>query len=355
MWLELGLPARTYFAVAALLSIPAISAAQVDPSGRSHILLPPTYGATPVSTMINAQAAYIAATGDFLESAANARMTNALAVDKELDNSLKWVRTYFERKELNRSYTRTPNYVERQLAIEGKKKMVIENSAQIAMKGDLTDELNWLLRELNIVAPMQRFLPNGNQTLVGTDFDATLSRDDLKHILFTDGGQGQALLFPADSAEALRGRWPRVLRAEEFAEPRERFEVVRDDTIAELRVTNEISTKTGQQLMDSLDALCDKFNAAYPPNRRAQSPKTYNAFVAGKKYLQSLALGVFRMLETEDPRGFDGSYSFQGDSVVELVGHMHKFGLEFGPARPGDEAVYRKIFVSLRNLHANLF
>ena len=42
-----------------------------------RIMLPPSYGATPLSTVINANAALTVARGSFLESAANARLTNA--------------------------------------------------------------------------------------------------------------------------------------------------------------------------------------------------------------------------------------------------------------------------------------
>lgn len=313
-------------------------------------MLPPSYGATPISTLINAQAAYIAGAGDFLESAANARMTNALAAEKEMDNSVKWVQTYFDRKELNRSYTKPPSYIERQMAINTRTKELIDSKYQIELKGDVTEKLNWILRELNSLAPAQRFTAGGKNSLVGGEVDVKLTRDDIHHVLFTDGGHanGRSLLFRADAAEALKARWPRVLRNTEFDEVRQLFEFARDDAIVELKATNELSQRTAQQLMDRVDDLCSAFNTAYPPKRRTSSIEAHTSFLAGKKYLQSLALGVFRMIETEDVRGFDGSYSFQGDSAAALVGHMHKFGLEFGPAQPGDEPVYRKLFFAMR-------
>jgi hypothetical protein len=318
--------------------------------------LPPSYGATPLSTIINAQAAYIAASGDFLESAANARLTNSLAANQEMENSVKWVHTYFERKSINREATKTPNYIERQETINQLTKSFVDSNYEVELKGDVSDKLNWMLRELNAIAPVQYFTIGGQSSLVDGPTDVKLSSADIHLIQFTDGGQANAqkLIFRADSMEALTTRWPRILRAPEFDQARTRFEWTRNEAVAELKASDEISHKTGQKLMDDLDALSHAFNSAYPRERRSESLETHNAYTAGKKYLQSLALGVFRLVETEDQRAFDGSFQFQGDSVADLVGHMHRNGLEFAPTGPGSEGVYHKLFFAMREFYRRL-
>jgi len=91
--------AARWLVVAVVLWISAVGLAvgAESPPARGHIFLPPTRGATVLSTHIDAQARYIAAVGDFLESRAIARRIEADAFDREMDNALKWVETYFER------------------------------------------------------------------------------------------------------------------------------------------------------------------------------------------------------------------------------------------------------------------
>jgi hypothetical protein len=106
-----------------------------------------------------------------------------------MDNSVKWVQTYFERKEINKKYTRQPNYIERQETSNIMTKSLIDANFQVELKGDVTDKLNWILRELNALAPAQRFSPEGQETLVDTAFDSKLgfelrganSKEELAH------------------------------------------------------------------------------------------------------------------------------------------------------------------------------
>ena len=69
-----------------------------------HIFLPRAAGATPLSTVIEAQAKYVAAHGDFLESVATARKIHAEAFALEIENSVRYVDAYFERREKNREW-----------------------------------------------------------------------------------------------------------------------------------------------------------------------------------------------------------------------------------------------------------
>src|SRR6185437_13981257 len=107
---------------------------------------------TPISTassLIFAQADYLRAHGYVLMSAAVARNLNAESASKEMDNSLKWLSTYFERRRLNREAreAENPGYLE---SLELRKKQyrrIIDNDLA-AMEGDWSVKLNWMLREL---------------------------------------------------------------------------------------------------------------------------------------------------------------------------------------------------------------
>ena len=51
---------------------------------------------------------------------------------------------------------------------------------------------------------------------------------------------------------------------------------------------------------------------------------------------------------------FGGALRFQGNSILELIQHMHQSGLVFAPHKEGGERVYKNLVQSLRNLYVNL-
>ena len=55
-----------------------------------------------MARVIDAQARWVKANGDLQVALAAARQMHAKAASMEMDNSIKWVETYFERKELIR-------------------------------------------------------------------------------------------------------------------------------------------------------------------------------------------------------------------------------------------------------------
>ncbi|MGH7137616.1 MAG: hypothetical protein ACREHD_17860, partial [Pirellulales bacterium] len=138
------------WAVAAIVLSRGGAWGQAPPPGpHHHIMLPPQFGATVASTIIFAQASYIAAVGDFLESAAIARRHNAIAAEHEMHNAVLWVQTYFDRRELNRAYRRKedPLYLDKEVNRETQVKRRVDELHQLVASGDVTYEMNWMVRE----------------------------------------------------------------------------------------------------------------------------------------------------------------------------------------------------------------
>ena len=194
------------------------ASAQGEPPPHAHIFLPPQYGATALSTVIFAQASYIAASGDFLESAAIARRHNAIAAEHELHNAKLWVQTYFERRELNRAYRlkENPPYLDKEERREAQTERRIVDNTQLVVEGNVTDELNWLLRELAGISVVHELFAEKDPL---AEFEAALklAEGDAQHIRLTDGvAGGEQLVFRASSAEVLDIRWPRALRGPGF-------------------------------------------------------------------------------------------------------------------------------------------
>jgi hypothetical protein len=358
------------FAIAAVVGWSGIARGQAPlPPVHHHIMLPPQYGATVASTIIFAQASYIAATGDFLESAAIARRHNAIAAEHEMHNAVLWVQTYFERRELNRAYRlkENPSYLQKEVAREGIQSFKIEKLPQLVVAGDVTYELNWMMRKLAAATMAYQLMP-GPQSIADSTVDQRLEPGDVHHIRLTDGAKvgvsmaaraggpiiGQTLIFRADDADPTATHWPRALRAREFDEPRGEFEEAQKAAATEIGNSGNLNRDKEERLMAAIDKLSAVFNSVYPPKERRTSTDAFLVYQGGKRYLQSLAGGVLRLLETNDTRVFDGSYKFTGDSVVDLVHHLSRYGLEFAPPEPGDEGTYKKLFFAIRGIYEGM-
>lgn len=357
-------------AAAILLSARAALAQSPPPPGpHHHIALPPQYGATVMSTIIFAQASYIAAVGDFLESAAIARRHHAIAAEHEMRNAVLWVQTYFERRALNRAYRmkENPPYLDKEEYRLSQQKRLIEKLPQNVVAGDVTHEINWMLREMSAASMAYQLMP-GAQSLADSVLDQKLDAGDVHHIRLTDGAKvggskevraggpmvGQVIVFRADAADPTATRWPRALRKREFDEPWQHFEDALKAAAREIADRGELSREKEESLMESIDRLSAVFNSVYPAKENAQSPQKYLVYSGGKRYLQSLAGGVLRLLETNDTRVFDGSYRFTGDSVVDLLQHLSRYGLEFAPPEAGDEGTYKRLFFVVRGIYESM-
>ena len=328
---------------------------------RGHIWLPRSWGATPLSTVIHAQASYLASAGYFLEQAAIARRHRALAAKQEMENALQWVDTYFEMRERNRAWRarENPNHLVREKMHQEALRDQIENYLQNSLENDLTGKLNWLLSELSGPSLAYQY-QRGDKTLAGSNLDKELGPRDIGHLRLTDGGHvgGHKLIFRPDDAKVLQTDWPRALRGPEFKSVRDHFERTRDAALEKLR-KGQLSWEEEQALIEAIDRVTARFNEVYTREYRLQMqlvrPGTYSSeYKVGQRFLQSLAAGVFRALSTNDRSVFDESYKFTGDSVVDLVLYMYQNGLEFAPPESGDEAVYKNVYRTMRELYTSL-
>jgi hypothetical protein len=313
-------------------------------------------GATPLSAQIQAEASYLRGMGEFLEDAAVARRHNALAREQEMKNALTWVQTYFEARALNRAYRlkENPSYLDREKKHQEVIKDKITKYFQDVLKGDVTGQLNWMLHELSGPTMAYQYLP-GDKSLSESKLDEKLSPNDIYHIRLTDGGkkEGKLLTFRADSATVLETNWPRALRGSEFEQVRTQFEAAREQLLKEAK-EGKMSNESQEKLRTAIDDVVTAFNETYPRDERVKSSADFLTYNSGKHFLQTLAAGVYRAIETNDRWVFDGSYSFKGGTLVELMQHMYRNGLGFGPPEPGDEGVYDRLFLAMRNIYLNL-
>jgi len=315
-------------------------------------------GATPASAEILAQSQYVKAQGEYLKSWAIAREINARAVEQELKNWVTHVDAYFKRREINREARAKEeqwNYAENEERRQAMVKRRMEKGFQDLIKsGDLSQQLNWLLRELSGPTLAYQYLPQG-QSLTNSKLDLKLLPRDLDQIVLTDGGKGNSrLVYRASEGKVLETRWPLGLRGEAFDNSRQRFEQARDKMVGEIRQRKgDVTHDTRRETMQALETLFETLEQVYTKEVRSQ-PAEFLEYNTSKNYLRSLLAGVHRALSTNDPSVFDGSLKFQGDSLVALIQHMYQNGAIFAPAQPGGEGVYEKLFAAMRNLYLNL-
>lgn len=327
---------------------------------RPHVYLPPTRGATVTSTYIDSQARLIVATGDYLESAAIARRHRAEALDKELDNSIKWVETYFKRRELNRAYRRkeNPAYLDKVENREKVKDHVTRDLPNEVLKGDVTDELNRLLDKLATATMAYDAIYGSNDEYVDSEIDQKLAPEDIRHIVLTDGGtkNGQKLTFRAHDAKVLSDCWPVAFRAPEMRAARERFEKVRDKGLNEIRTNKALGYTTWEEMKKALNDLAVLLVRKYPAEYRKYAPfQECLLYHNGQRFIKTQALAIHRAMATNQMEAFAGTNQFRGDSVFELIRHMCRRGLNFSKPQAGDEPTYSRLWIAMRHIYLDFY
>lgn len=318
---------------------------------RPHIRLPRAAGATPLSTIIEAEAKYLAAWGDLMESAAIARKINAEAVEQELKNWVDGVDAYFRRRELNRQWRQKedPNYLgwlqrRRSVLDEMMKKQFHE-----VLRGDVTDEMNCLLTRLSGPALAYRYHLDGGAP-DNWGIDGELPAENLSQIFLSDSGPaGSRLIFSAADPKVLEVKWPPALRGPDFNASRTRFQTTRHAALEEIGSKGQVTHETSEKLIGTLNRLLVLLETAYPRQRRRE-PADFLTYYSAKRYLRSLTAQVHRMIRTSDRALFDGSLRFQGGSVVDLVLHMDRMGLSFAKPPSGDKRVYVSLAKQMRRV-----
>ncbi len=325
---------------------------------RPSIYLPPTHGATVLSTYIDAEARRLVATGILLDSAAEARLTNANAHEKEIRNAKLWLETYFERKRMNQEYRRakSPSYIDQERRRNQVRENAIRDLPSEIANGDVTDDLNWLLEQLVADAESRSLLLSETEGDVA-HVDRKLTPDEISHLCLREatGHSGGGQAFRADSPELLSVTWPVALSDRAFAPEGSAYEEACSQAIVESR-GGRVTIETWTKLRDALDRLTMKFNEVYSRKAMESMSGTQRVLLreSGKRFLQSQAVGVARIFTAKDFEGLQRSYTFTGTTLVSLLRHCATLGLEFAPPTLDDRATYRVLFNDIRNIYMNL-
>lgn len=320
-------------------------------SSSAQVIIRRSYVGTAQSALIEAQADYVVAQGIAAKSVAEARMINAQAAEKEMKNAVLWVHTYFERRRLNREYRELehPGFQELERRRTELARRILEDRPEMLLSGDVTNDLNMMLRDMLANVSFDAFLPHSE--LMSLKENMVLTPEEVHHLMLSENKdtQGRAIKFRADRAEVLEVKWPLLLREAEYDVVRKEFELARDAAITQLKSGEELTREQQDRLMKSVDGLSTRLADKFDPE--GQSAQRMLQYLAAKRYIQSIAMSTYRMLELGKDSVAGDSRKFKGKTVVELLQHMMSQGLEFAAPEPGDEGTYRKMFSLIRSIY----
>ena len=337
------------------------------PSRDWVFFLPEERAAYVRSRLISAQADWIRAQGDYQVSLSQARQMNATAASMEMDNAIKWVETYFRRKEINRAYRQkmNPTYLQRVQKANRLRHLLLEKDPTYVLRGDVTGELNWMLERLAATALAETLLVNQEEPGQDKELNRPLDAETVGHLNVSQDEKiaGKKLVFRANAGSPFKSPWPLVFLTDEFQQERERFEKARDDLVAEARASivgnaaTEQAThvagariKSWEYLQFAVDKLSQRLVEVYPWERRRE-PAEYFAYMRGKRFLQAQAAGIVHAMSTNNVSLLAGDERFEGGTMYELLHHMCRRGLRFSEPTEGDRNAYRKVFLMMREIY----
>jgi hypothetical protein len=315
-----------------------------------------------VTSRVYAQAALIRAQGDAAVSFAHARNLNAEAYSKELDNWIKELRTYWDRK-----------------TVAEQKKLELDNVRQIARMKYLNDHkwqnsrfwdqlknhselsdvrigngdaLNFMLARLAASSlPYQFDLETsryGEEALQQLDLDESL----LTHLTLK---QGPFKFSAGETVDGTISLWPYLLRWDEFGTSRTAFEQARVAVAKESEARDQASVASIQRMQMALVTLTNEFHRSSKVATWVKQHHRYAAFYSADRFLQELDREIAQLEKTGDIRPLGGQSRYEpktdGEHVVSLLCFMNRNGVEFAPAKPGSEFAYHNLFVLLRGLY----
>jgi len=231
---------------------------------------------------------------------AEARLLNAEADSKEQDNDVKRVSTFYERRRLSREGRDAEHidYLEHQEKSREQRIRVTRGNLDEALGTDLSDDLNFLLREL-MADGYSIFMSRHPGSLIGSPDNLELTAEDRHQIRVSEGkvAGGGSMMFRVDTAQVLETQWKGALLEERFDMSRKAFEEARDSALSDLKTMKEVTRENRTQLMNAVAQLTAELTAYLKESRK--SPKDLLECVVAVRFLRSLDRSTLRLIKTQ--------------------------------------------------------
>ena len=348
-------PVIPLLAIASLAAMPSRNAI-AQPAGGVPLYYAAHYSpATAASLQIQAEGQYLRAYGQLEKDLADARIRHAEAQQLEGQNARQALRDHLERRELLDA-ERGKQIAKRLTNPRDSNKRILErlkNHPELNGNEVATGvALNFLKNRLSSTVVTFRSDSMGSREAV-RDVSAQLHvTSAIVHALQVRQNlqRGESFVFRLDDGKALQvDWWPPALRVPELQDVRSRFEAARAKAF-ELQSSSDFYANI-RNLILTHAALDEAFLRGQTHAVRIKSTQACMAYYDGKTFLQTLSAEIRRMEKLGHGGSSPQSLAFQGDELPELLTHMVRNGLEFAPAKPGDEPAYQQVFHMLRDLY----
>jgi hypothetical protein len=312
--------------------------------------------ATAASLQIQAEAEYLRAYSQMQVDFAEARKLHAESVKLEGENSVQAVINKIRKREI----------IEADRAVRIGERLTKHRAHYEKMLEQLKFHPELSAKEINTGVALN-FLKNRLSSSVaayhaassGTSSASEVARQlritpEIRHALQVRQAvaYGESLVFRLDDGRSVQvDWWPPALRSPEVTPYRSTFEKLRNEVV-QARTQEVFENKILELLVahDKLDAAFIN-QEAYSFDKRRISSTAVNDYRDGKNMLRSLAAEIRRLQKVGRSESATSNLGFQGDNATDLLVHMVRTGLDFAPAKPGDEAAYQKVFHMLRDLY----
>jgi len=307
--------------------------------------------------MIYAQADMIRAQGEAAVDYQTARQIAADAYDKELDNSLKAVEIYFQRRAVRDAEVLKVHLDE---ADKRKEKALrrLQDHPELTGAGLINgNALNTLKEALRPSVLSFNYL-NDDPDVESLIARFQLTPELLKKInLRLTNVSGDSGTFSADTGQLSTFQWwPYLLRDEKFKVERDQI----DDKLQAIRTMasnqTEIEPTAIKELVNAILSLANKFLREVDGQEMAQKGVSdYLVYRESEMHLQSLTHAIQRVKHVGRADGalvVNGyNPNVDGKNLASLLTFMVRNGVEFAPPEPGIEGAYHQLFEMSKGLY----
>ncbi len=315
-----------------------------------------------VTSRIYAQADMIRAQGDAAVSFAHVRNLHADAYSKELDNWIKELRVYWDRKilaEQKKLELEDVRQVKRMRYLNDQKWQNSRFWDRLKNHAELSESrirngsaLNFMLARLSSTALPYRFDPAQSRFSAEALGQLGLDKSLLKNVTLKQG----PYKFSADmDVKGTIQLWPYILRWDDFADARNGFEQARTRVVKESSELGQASPASIQALHQRLVALTNVFHGSKNVADWVKKYHRYTQFNSADRFLHELDREIIELEKSGDIRPLRGQGGYDPDrdgaNLVSLLCFMNRNGVEFAPSSPGGEFAYHNLFVLMRGLY----
>lgn len=349
-------------------SILILSVLMTTPANAQRVVVVPYYQAywNPVMILEYRTYAYadlVRARGNAAVDYAYARKLHAEAARMEIENFVIRLKAHYEVKAIREAekLKRAYNHLDSKRLQNNRQWERLKNHPSLNRSAiENGNALNFLLERLGSSVLAYDYSTRA-KSIDGADLEKLKLSPAVVHGLTIQQrlSGGRQLVFRVDEGKTMDTNWwPWLLRSEDFEAERENFEKQRNQVVQEAE-SGKISNKALNELYLAFEELRDRFNQKFTRADRLKSGmQSWQHFRRTDLFLKSLWSEVSLLRSTADISLLGAGLKFDADQhgsdLISLLKYLSRNGLEFAPAKPGDEPAYHQLFHQMRDLYINV-